>query len=434
LKPGTPEYYANLDEQVEADNAVNAKEPKLAKLVGTEQTKAEGNFVLQGQQLATKEGFRNVSKIWYTQTISYEDGLQRIANEKAKREDILCTVKNMVPAVEGDTFGFRYVDGRFFRPTEHAITHIGGKADTGTWFPMNLLRPATDVKGKQLYARDRGDAETLAYAIANGFRRLDQSKKFLFRTYTDGTLRAMLTERYAIVDNEWFIDVLRKLIPGGRLSHWQGDADTIYGNILIPDTIREEKDSDYGGMLSLSNCEIGTRRIDAVPSIFRAICMNGCIWGQTKGEGLSKVHRGKIDLDEFEFKIRKHLNKQIPLLPQGIDKLLATRTVGWDGASAKVVIAQLAKDNKLAKGEATAVLLGYHEERTLTPEYAQTLFGVTNAVTRAAQKLGSPAGWVKFDELGGRLATMKPADFDTLVSKAKHLKTEEVEDVYATIA
>jgi hypothetical protein len=419
----------------EAFAAEMAKGDSPAKLVGTADTLAEGSFVLSGQELATKEGFRNVSKIWYTKTISYEQGLESIAKEKAKREDIVCTVKDMLPCVSGadDSFVFMFRDGRTFRPTEHAVTHIGGKAGTGTWFPLNLLRPATDVKGKQLYSRDRGDAETLAHAIANGWRRLDQNKKFLFRTYTDGTLRAMLTEQYAIVDNEWFIEEIRKNVPGGRLSHWQGDADTIYGNVLIPDTIREEKDSDYGGMLSLSNCEIGTRRIDLTPSIFRAICMNGCIWGQTKGEGLNKVHRGKIDLEWFALQIKKHINKQIPLLPQGIDKLLGTRSIGWDGASAKVVIAQLAKDYKLAKGHATAVLDGYHAERTLTPEYAQTLFGVTNAVTRAGQKLGSPAEWVKMDELGGRLATMKATDFDTLVSKAKHLSVEEVEDMYATV-
>ena len=95
--------------------------------------------------------------------------------------------------------------------------------------------------------------------------------------------------------------------------------------MLIPDTIREESDSDYGGMLSIGNSEIGERRISSMPSIFRAICMNGCIWDQTAGKGINQVHRGKIDLDQLFLVIKENLEVQIPLLPQGIERLLGTR-------------------------------------------------------------------------------------------------------------
>jgi hypothetical protein len=104
---------------------------------------------------------------------------------------------------------------------------------------------------------------------------VDQDKQRLIRTWSDGTLRAFLSQKYTIVNNAWFLDVLSKAIPGGVVSHWKGDADSIFGNVLIPDTIRAEADSDFGGMLSVGNSEIGTRRISSLPSVFRAICMNG---------------------------------------------------------------------------------------------------------------------------------------------------------------
>jgi hypothetical protein len=106
-------------------------------------------------------------------------------------------------------------------------------------------------KGKILYERDEQDGNTLCTIINNAKRRLKSTKKYLWRTRQDGTLRAMLTDKYAIVNNEWLLEVWQRLIPGGRLSHWRGDSDTIYGNILIPDSIREEDDSDYGGFLTL---------------------------------------------------------------------------------------------------------------------------------------------------------------------------------------
>jgi hypothetical protein len=239
----------------------------------------------------------------------------------------------------------------------------------------------------------------------------------------------MLTERYAIVDNRWFIERLAEFIPGGRLSHWRGDGDTIYGNVLIPDTIREETDSDYGGMLSVGNSEIGIRRVSSVPSIFRAICMNGCIWGQTKGEGIRQVHRGKIDLRALALEIKENLNKQIPLLPQGIDRLLGIRSYAWDGGEMKPLFAQVAKDYGFSKRQASDTLRSYHVERNTTPDYAKTLFGVVNSVTRAGQKL-SNAEWIKFDEVGGQLAQYAENDWDRLVSKAKQLKTKEVEETF----
>lgn len=412
--------------------AAEMAQPEPKKLVGSEATKQAGSFVYTSQGTATEQGFSHVSKYWYPKTMSYEQGLEQLETGKALTEDLMATVKEMVPTVENGSCVLRYKDGRTFRPTEHCVSQMGNWADTGTWFVMSLLRNPEDNKGNQLYSRDAGDAATLAMALTNGFRRLDPNKKFLFRTRKDGTLRAMLTERYAIVDNRWFVERLRQFIPGGRLSHWKGDSDTIYGNVLIPDTIREEKDSDYGGMLSVGNSEIGERRVSSLPSIFRAICMNGCIWGQTKGEGIRQVHRGKINLESLALEIKENLNKQIPLLPQGIDKFLNTRSYAWDGASAKVVIAQLSKDYTFSKKQATATLLAYNEERAVTPDLATTLFGVTNAVTRAAQKF-SPAEWVKFDEVGGRLANMKKDEFNHMITKAKHLKEKEVEDVYASV-
>lgn len=404
----------------------------LVKLEGNAEKKNAGQFVLDGQPLATKDGFKNVSALWLPKTLTYDQGFERLDADKAQSLDIKATVRDMVPSVDANgNFAFLYRPTEtYYRPTVHAMGQIGNWADTGTWFVQNMLDNPQDYKGRQKYARDRVDAETLAAVIRNGFRRLDQQKSFFWRARVDGTLRAMLTDRFAVVDNRWFLEKLKAFIPGGRLSHWRGDGDTVFGNVLIPDTIREEKDSDYGGMLSIGNSEIGERRVSSMPSIFRAICMNGCIWGQTKGKGIKQVHRGAINLEHLALEIKENLNVQIPLLPQGIDRFLNTRTYAWDGCTIKPVIAQVAKEFKLAKGQASAVLKGWNLESKLTPELGHTLFGVINAITRAGQEFDN-AAWVSFDEIGGELAEYEQKDVDTVVKRAKSLAVKEVEEMFA---
>jgi hypothetical protein len=407
----------------------------LTVLKGNEKTKQSGTFVLDSQDLATAQGFGHVSKIWYKKTMSYDDGLAKIEAGRAITEDIMASVAEMVPAVsKTGELVIRYTDGREFKPTGHAIMQMGLWAGTGSWFLENMLRNPVDLKGRELYKRDEKDSETLVAVLRNGFRRVKPSKnsakKFLWRTRKDGTLRAMLTDRFAIVDNRWFIERLAEFIPDGRLSHWFGDSDTIYGNVLIPDTIRAEQDSDYGGMLSIGNSEIGERRISSLPSIFRAICMNGCIWGATQGKGIRQVHRGKIDLIKLALEIKTNLEKQIPLLPQGIDKLLGARSYAYDGASERPLIAYLGKEQAFTKLQNRQVLAAYTEERSIAPDIAKTLFGLTNAITRAAQKQ-TPADWVKFDKIGGDLLSYDVDDWKHFVSGTKRMKTEDVEKAFA---
>jgi hypothetical protein len=361
--------------------------------------------------------------------------LKKLEEGRAATEDITANVGEMVPAVNanGEFTMFHKPTERHFVPTEHAMGHIANWADCGTWTPINLTKPITNLKGQIIAKRDRQDAETLAKLLQNGFRRLDQKKGFFWRTRKDGTLRAMLTERYAQIDNRWFIELLAKLIPGGRMSHWRGDSDTIFGNILIPDSIRAETDSEYGGMVSVGNSEIGERRVSSLPSIFRAICMNGCIWGQVKGKNsIGQVHRGKVDLTGLALKIKTNLEAQIPLIATGIDRFLKTKVIGWDGAatSAKVVIAQLAKDTKLSKKEASDVLVSWGVERKATPDVAYSLFGLVNGITRAGQ-LQSNQKWVDFDALGGELIEYTADDLNRLVKRANTLDVKEVEEMFA---
>ena len=230
----------------------------------------------------------------------------------------------------------------------------------------------------------------------------------------------------------WFLEVLRELVPGGLLSHWRGDADTIFGNILIPDTIREESDSHYGGMLSIGNREIGLRRIMSLPSVFRAICRNGCIWKQEKGQKVDRVHRGAIDFDGLKSDIAKNLQAQIPLLSDGIKRVLGCRLLKMGGSSTVSVIAQLFKDLKLPKSQSPKFLGHYATEEGILGGEVRTAFGLQSALTRLGQDYDNET-WVKYDEHAGTIASLTQNRWDGMLNRANTLDGKDIENVLGDV-
>jgi hypothetical protein len=256
--------------------------------------------------------------------------------------------------------------------------------------------------------------------------RVDQEKPRLFRTWKNGTVRAFLSEQYAIVNNGWYLELLSQIIPDGVLSHWRGDADSIYGNILIPDTIRAESDSDFGGMLSIGNSEIGTRRISSMPSVFRAICMNGCIWDQQSGEQLNRVHKGAIDFDSLAVAIAENLQAQIPLLSNGIEKILSLRKFEMKDTPFQNQLAVVAADHSLSKKQVRTIWDAYAIETNLLGGEAKTAYGLANAITRAGQTQDNADAWVKFDVIGGDFANMDQNSWDKFRNRADGLNEKQI--------
>lgn len=390
-----------------------------------------GQFVKDSQGTASEQGFSCVSRFWYPKTQALGDGIAAIDNQKRSRKDIMATFKDMSPRING--VGELVIEhkpsGEEYKPTEYALKHIAGKAGG---IPQTYVNWAfDDVETPAFkYKRDAADIETALSVINNGWRRQKQDEQFLFRCYADGTLRAILTDSYAIIDNVWYLETLANLFKtiGGdepRLSHWRGDADTIFGNLLLPDTVRAEKDSDFGGMLSLSNCEIGKRRLSQYPSVFSAICMNGCIWDRNKGNVIDKVHRGKIDYKLLSEAIVDNIHKQIPLLEEGVQRFLKCKDLYMPKDVKKSqIFAQMAIDNKLQPKVARMVV----EEYVTHEQEHNNLYGLINAITRAGQKL-SPMEWVALDEIGGDYMAYNLNSWERFTKRAGLLDQDKVNDM-----
>lgn len=386
-------------------------------LVGTGNS---GDFVRQQQGTAKAEGFSAVSRLWYPKTLSFDDGFEAIERDRSQREDVTTSL-DCVNAIinENGRFAFAFDDGREFIPNDHALRQAAVKLG----IPITTVNHLTGE-----WSGDDGVA-LLRNTFNVGIRRhnddqnADDRDQFVFRTYNGDSLRAVLTDSFAAIDNRWFLELLSQVLPGGRLSHWRGNADEIFGNVLIPDTIREESDSDYGGMISVTNSEIGTARISQMPSLFRAICQNGTIWDAKNGNTTSQVHRGKIDLQLLAKRIVSNINEQIPLLSKIIDQVLTLRCDAFAIGETKIpqVFAAMKDAFKLTPSQARGAndLFVKHESDN------RNLFGVIQGLTRQSQ-LETNEQWLSIDKLAGNLSQYDAATWSNFLTRAKTYSDKQI--------
>lgn len=369
-----------------------------------------------------QDGF-HVHKSWFRTCKTFDQVMESITKSEEDRQDRLVELKDIHPVVgNGGKFAFE-IGSEQYIPTDWALAQFSGR--------LNL--PSSSVIRELVNQKDADweDSDVAVRIAKNSMRRADQDKKYRLRTYKDGTLRAFVTDKYTPIDNRWYMETLNDILPGSVYSHWRGNDDTIYGNVLLPDSIMDygqDDDSDYGGMLSIGNCEIGRRRISQRPSVFRSICMNGCIWDQVQGEMINQRHMGKIDLVELKKRITDNVEKQLKLVPLAVRKFLSVRDLKVEG-SMKATLAAICIKNRFERRESQEILQQFvtHEKEH------RNLFGIINAITRAGQ-IFDEESWVKFDEIGGKMVGYSPDEWGSLNSYANTLPVKEVEEVFSAAA
>lgn len=391
-------------------------------------TGRNGDFVHATQTMDSR--FRNVSTGWTDRAndpddksvMTWDDAFQTLETERGETRDIIQSFGKLTVVNDAAGIGLLDDNGNRLKFCESSLDQFAYWIDSGLTLPRRLINGDAD------------DKATLAAVIKNGLRKLED-KNGLIRLRNDGTVRAFLSEQYAILDNRWFLDVIRSILPEGLVSHWRSDSgDSVYFNVLIPDSMRQETDSEYGGMLACGNGETGSRKLSTCPSVFRAICRNGCIWDETKGTGIiERVHRGAIDLNALAARIRDNLNRQIPLLGDGIDRMLATRSYMSDVGAVPAIgsVLRSLRIPGITRETSDAIFAGFKEQRTETARV--TAFDVIQGLTKSAQSFY--AGLQETVERAAGSAMLWNADrWNNVFESAKTLSAEELKTVFKTVS
>jgi hypothetical protein len=334
--------------------------------------------------LQSTETHRHVAKVWQDKCLSLETFYNALKMQAESKID-----------VEKPESAIRLQD---------ATTLIDGTPLTKGG--INSLRMFTDIPSSMIsFMQERGYDDEMVKFINNELTRREtewnnkgkDAREFRVRTRKDDdgiqVARAIVSERYGVIDNleamEMIIDALpsKSALKEALASHLFNDGDDMYGNLLIPDNMKSEPDSDYGVGIAFRNSEIRNATFKVSPFLFRAICLNGMIWGRQNSDiRVNQRHMGKIDRAELSEQVRRAITVA---LTQGNDLLtLMGHAKQVEVNNVGNTIAQLSRDNKLTGLQGKLWHKGYIDslQESSGHVHENTAFGIVNGLTRSAKE------------------------------------------------
>ena len=379
----TPKSFLELDDapvKVQPNTSVftNAGGFQVAEGATAKQD-SNGNWV-NAIGLQSSASHRHVAKQWQAKCTPLADFIETVKSQSTNKVDVV-KPESEIRLKDVDTL----VDGT-------PLTDSG----------MNSLRVFADMPSSIIsFLKEREYNDDLVkYMNAELDRRetLWNNKGKEKRTFNvrirhddegNNVVRAIVSERYGVIDNHEAMEMVANALPSltdALASHLFNDSDDIYGNILLPDYMKSEPDSDYGVGIAFKNSEIRNSTFKISPFFFRAICLNGMIWGRMNSEiNVNQRHMGKIDLGDLQMQVTQAVKVA---LTQGNDMLTLLGYAKQVKVTNPVaVIAQLARDEKMTIEQGKLWHKGYldslHERHGDVHE--KSAFGIINGLTRSAQ-------------------------------------------------
>jgi len=330
--------------------------------------------------LQSSDSHRHVAKVWQDKCTPLADFVETVKKQSEHKEDRV-KKESEIRLSNANTL----LDGT-------PLTKSG----------LNSLRGFTDIPSSMVsFLQEREYDDELVKFLNKELDRREttwnhsgkEPRDFRVRVRHDDegndVIRAIVSERYGVIDNADAMDMIVHSLPtlkDALASHIHNDGDDIYGNVLLPDFMKSEPDSDYGVGIAFRNSEIRNSTFKISPYLFRAICLNGMIWGRQNSEiTVNQRHMGKIDLNELQEQVTIAVKVA---LTQGNDLLtLLSLSKQVKVENPLATIALLARDQKMTIEQGKLWHKGYldslHEANGHVHE--NTAFGIVNGLTRASQ-------------------------------------------------
>jgi hypothetical protein len=379
----TPKSFLELDDtpiKVQPNNSVFKEAGGFQVAEGaTAKQDANGNWV-NAIGLQSTATHKHVAKVWQDKCVPFADFVKTVQSQSENKVDNV-KPESQIRLKDIDTL----IDGT-------PLTESG----------LNSLRLFTDIPSSMIsYMKDRDYSDDLVRYLNDDLNRREKewngkgkdAREFRVRVRHDDAgndiIRAIVSERYGVIDNHEALDMIVDALPSlddALASHLFNDGDDIYGNVLLPDHMKSEPDSDYGVGIAFRNSEIRNSTFKISPFLFRAICLNGMIWGRMNSEiQINQKHLGKIDTVDLQQQVRHAI---AVALTQGNDMLTLlgySKQVKVDNVLP--VIAQICRDEKLTVAQGKLWHKGYLDSLHETTGHFndKTAFGIVNGLTRSAQ-------------------------------------------------
>lgn len=331
--------------------------------------------------LESTQAHRHVAKQWQSKCTPFSDFVESVKAQADSKYDLVVPESNV-----------RLKDSQ-------TLTNGMGITKSG----LSSLNAFTDIPSSMVsFLEEKGFGDDLTRFVNSELDLREKmwandgknSREFRIRVRKDDdgydNARAIVSGRYGVIDNHEAMEMIANALPSltdALASHISNDGDDIFGNVLLPDYMKSEPDSDYGVGIAFRNSEIKNSTFKVSPFLFRAICLNGMIWGRENSAiQINQKHLGNIDRNELQLAVT-HAVKVA--LTQGNDLL----TLLGYSKQVKVeqplqVIAQLSINEGLTIEQGKAWHKGYLESLNEASGdlHDRSAFGVINGLTRSAQE------------------------------------------------
>lgn len=246
----------------------------------------------------------------------------------------------------------------------------------------------------------------------------------LLRTHLNGSskLRAFLSNRYRQIDNIDLSEIVLPLLmqPGWTIASAEITETRMYIQAVSERVTAEVKKGDVvqAGVV-ISNSEVGAGAVSVRPMVYRLVCTNGLISGDTLRQNHVGRGFGDDSLNDYFSDETKRLD----------DKAFAAKvrdvvTASVDFAKFERLVARLTRSAETQLPgdpaqlvEVTANRLGLTDDergsvlRNLTLGGDLSLWGLVNAVTEVANTHESYDRAIELERLGSDVLEFKPSDF-----------------------
>jgi hypothetical protein len=207
----------------------------------------------------------------------------------------------------------------------------------------------------------------------------------------DEWVRAFLSADYVAYNNAHIAETVKELLRGAGVAVKSFVVEETHLFLkILSDEIADSGAGLKAGIM-IGNSEVGQGSVSVEPFVYRLLCTNDFIVTQEKSFRHAHIH---LTASEMRRRMADAISDAFKIAASVLDAFLLTRE--QPVADPVETIRQLAESRKMSQKFADEVVSSYAAE----PEPSR--FGVINAFTRAAQKLG-PLQRIEVERLAGTL-------------------------------
>ena len=198
-----------------------------------------------------------------------------------------------------------------------------------------------------------------------------------------GMVRGVLSPRYSRLDNKQLMDTLFPMLRhrNYKVGLIQLTGEALHLRLVDPTIARDVLPNDRLMVgIHIANSEVGLRAVTVDALVFRLICTNGLIH-RVNHKSLLKQRHIHVKAQRFDLMLQTAIQEAVIVAAGFIEQMaLAVKTPVPDPDKAIDHIAQMWNLPKSTVDMVKFTLFGESQ--------AETLYGLVNAVTQSAQRLG----------------------------------------------